>query len=122
LSQPLLRELRCLRAPAWCIRFAARRKIRVDGPDWTSRPAHKLIDHVVSRHHDRMRRDFPHVVEAVRKVERVHSGEPAVTIGLAEEIDAFWSDMQSHIEKEEGVLFRAIVAVRAGRRSPCPFA
>jgi regulator of cell morphogenesis and NO signaling len=86
-----------------------------DGPNWETRSADELIEHIVWHHHEGMRRDFPPLVEAARKVERVHAAKPAVPDGLANELDAFWSEMQSHMAKEEQVLFPAI---RRGARGP----
>ncbi len=86
-----------------------------DGPNWESRSQIELVDHIVSRFHEGMRRDFPPLIEAARKVERVHAGKPAVPTGLADELQTFWTDMQSHLAKEEQVLFPAL---RRGMRGP----
>jgi regulator of cell morphogenesis and NO signaling len=86
-----------------------------DGPSWDTRSQSDLADHIVRHHHEGLRRDFPPLIEAARKVERVHAGKPAVPAGLADELTAFWAEMQSHMLKEEQVLFPAI---RRGARGP----
>jgi regulator of cell morphogenesis and NO signaling len=75
---------------------------------WDARSQAELADHVVARYHAGLRRDFPPLVEAARKVERVHAGKPDVPVGLAAELEAFWSELEAHMMKEERVLFPAL--------------
>jgi regulator of cell morphogenesis and NO signaling len=48
---------------------------------------------------------MPTLIAAARKVERVHAGKPHVPAGLADELIVFWDEMQSHMRKEEEILF-----------------
>jgi regulator of cell morphogenesis and NO signaling len=75
---------------------------------WDRRPQSELADHIESRYHATLRRDVPPLVDAARKVERVHAQKPAVPAGLADLLAAFLADMQQHMEKEEKVLFPMI--------------
>ncbi|HSN29262.1 MAG TPA: hemerythrin domain-containing protein, partial [Kofleriaceae bacterium] len=72
---------------------------------WELRPQAELIEHILERFHDGLRRDMPPLIAAARKVERVHADKPSVPAGLADELEAFWAEMQSHMMKEENVLF-----------------
>jgi regulator of cell morphogenesis and NO signaling len=72
---------------------------------WERRSPAELCDHIEAHYHAALRRDVPPLVEAARKVERVHADKPAVPAGLADELEAFWDDMQSHMHKEEMALF-----------------
>jgi regulator of cell morphogenesis and NO signaling len=72
---------------------------------WDLRPSHELVDHIVARFHETLRRDLPPLIDAARKVERVHADKPGVPAGLADELVEFWSEMQQHMMKEERVLF-----------------
>lgn len=72
---------------------------------WELRPQSELIAHILDRFHDGLRRDMPPLIAAARKVERVHAEKPAVPAGLADELETFWAEMQSHMMKEENVLF-----------------
>lgn len=72
---------------------------------WELKPQAELIDHIIAHYHDALRRDLPPLIAAARKVERVHADKPAVPSGLADELDVFWAEMQSHMLKEEQVLF-----------------
>ena len=76
-----------------------------DTARWSARPQAELADHIESHYHAALRRDVPALVEAARKVERVHAAKPAVPRGLADELAAFWIEMQDHMRKEELILF-----------------
>ncbi len=75
---------------------------------WDTRPAWELMDHIESRYHATLRRDVPPLLQAARKVERVHAQKPAVPAGLAMVLTAFWDELQEHMQKEELVLFPAL--------------
>lgn len=76
--------------------------------NWDQRSQSELVDHIVERFHEGLRRDLPPLIAAARKVERVHAPKPEVPRGLADVLDGFWADMQSHMLKEEQVLFPMI--------------
>lgn len=67
-----------------------------------------LVDHLESHYHAAHRRDLPSLVEAARRVERVHAGKPEVPAGLADELTAFADELVDHMSKEERVLFPLI--------------
>jgi regulator of cell morphogenesis and NO signaling len=48
------------------------------------------------------------LIEAARKVERVHANKPGVPAGLADVLATFFADMESHMGKEETILFPLI--------------
>lgn len=74
-------------------------------PSWESQSSSQLVDHIISHYHESLRRDMPALIDAARRVERVHAAKPAVPAGLAEELVEFWTEMQQHMMKEERVLF-----------------
>lgn len=82
---------------------------------WERRSPAELADHIEAHYHAALRTDVPPLIEAARKVERVHADKPDVPLGLADELAAFWDDMQSHMHKEEKVLFPML---RRGVRGP----
>lgn len=71
-------------------------------------PQCELADHIESRYHAALRRDLPPLIEAARKVERVHAQKPDVPAGLADVLADFFSEMQQHMAKEENILFPMI--------------
>lgn len=80
---------------------------------WETRPSSELVDHIVSRYHEGLRRDVVPLIDAARKVERVHADKPGVPHGLADVLTELWTEMQQHMMKEERVLFPML---RAGVR------
>jgi regulator of cell morphogenesis and NO signaling len=79
--------------------------VTAPAPSWDTRSSAQLVDHIVTRYHETLRRDLPALIDAARKVERVHADKPAVPAGLAEVLVEFWTEMQQHMMKEERVLF-----------------
>ncbi|MBP9896797.1 MAG: iron-sulfur cluster repair di-iron protein [Gemmatimonadales bacterium] len=75
---------------------------------WGSRSQTELADHIEGHYHAGLRRDLPPLIEAARKVERVHATKPGVPSGLADVLTEFFAEMQSHMGKEEKILFPMI--------------
>jgi regulator of cell morphogenesis and NO signaling len=82
-------------------------------PRWEQRSQTELADHIEGHYHVGLRRDLPPLIEAARKVERVHASKPGVPAGLADVLTDFFEEMQSHMAKEERILFPMI---RRGER------
>jgi regulator of cell morphogenesis and NO signaling len=78
---------------------------RSDDVRWERRSSAELCDHIEAHYHAALRRDVPPLIEAARKVERVHAGKPDVPAGLGDVLDELWGEMLSHMGKEESVLF-----------------
>jgi regulator of cell morphogenesis and NO signaling len=64
-----------------------------------------LIDYIVSRFHAGHREQLPELVRLARRVEHVHAGHPRCPEGLADELEAHLQELESHMLKEEQVLF-----------------
>ena len=64
-----------------------------------------LIDHIVARYHDVHRAQLPELVRMARRVEAVHRDNPDVPAGLADLLEGISEELQSHMLKEEQVLF-----------------
>ncbi|HEX7704556.1 MAG TPA: hemerythrin domain-containing protein, partial [Kofleriaceae bacterium] len=77
-------------------------------PSWEARSLTELADHIESYYHAALRRDLPPLIEAARKVERVHASKPGVPAGLADVLTEFFAEMQTHMGKEEKILFPMI--------------
>lgn len=82
---------------------------------WESRSQAELADHIEAHYHAALRRDLPPLIEAARRVERVHASKPAVPAGLADHLTQFWNEMESHMRKEESVLFPMLRSGAAGQ-------
>jgi regulator of cell morphogenesis and NO signaling len=64
-----------------------------------------LIAHIQSRYHDTHRRELADLIPLARKVETVHGEHPDAPQGLASLLADILSEMESHMMKEEQVLF-----------------
>ena len=79
-----------------------------DPKRWDTRPLPELVDFILTRYHEPLRADLPALLEAARKVERVHAKKPSCPRGLAAHVEALDAELQQHLTKEEQVLFPAI--------------
>jgi regulator of cell morphogenesis and NO signaling len=80
---------------------------------WELRTQAELVEHIVSHYHANLRRDLPALIDAARRIERDHAAHAAVPRGLADELASFASELESHMLKEETVLFPTL---RTGAR------
>lgn len=64
-----------------------------------------LIDHILERYHETHRRELPELIRLAEKVERVHASHPDVPAGLAEALRVMMQELETHMTKEEAVLF-----------------
>ena len=69
------------------------------------REPNALIDHILKRFHEAHRAQLPELIRMARRVEAVHRDRPEVPNGLAEHLEIMESEMLSHMQKEELVLF-----------------
>jgi len=82
--------------------------------DWKNAPLRELIAHIVSRHHAYLKAELPRILELFAKVLRAH-GEREPRLAAAKEVfDVFKEELESHLMKEEMILFPAIGRLEAG--------
>ena len=74
---------------------------RRDAPEQTS----DLIGHILDRYHQTHRAELAWLIPLAQKVERVHGDHPSAPIGLSEVLERLRDDLESHMMKEEQVLF-----------------
>ncbi len=78
-----------------------------------------LINHIVERYHEPLRRELPELVAMAERVERRHGQRPGCPLGLAQHLRAMHMDVLDHLSKEERVLFPMIRAqLGAAARMP----
>jgi len=80
--------------------------------NWAFRPLPELVDHIVRRYHEPLRRALPVLLALARKVESVHEEKRSCPVGLARHIERISEAVEDHLAKEEQILFPII---RAGR-------
>lgn len=82
--------------------------------DWTEASTPALIDHILVRYHARHREQLPELIRLARRVESVHGDRPECPRGLADHLETMQQELDSHMQKEELVLFPLL------RRGPAP--
>lgn len=73
--------------------------------DWRQATTHELIDHLLARYHERHRQQVPELIRLARRVETVHADRPECPHGLADHLEGMLQELESHMQKEEQVLF-----------------
>ena len=68
-----------------------------------------LIDHILARYHATHREELDFLVPLAHRVETVHGDHDEAPLGLTETLVALRDDLESHMVKEERVLFPAIL-------------
>ncbi|MFC7736337.1 iron-sulfur cluster repair protein YtfE [Roseomonas sp. GCM10028921] len=64
-----------------------------------------LIDLIETRYHATHRRELPELIRLARRVEAVHGDKPEAPRGLADLLEEMGLELESHMQKEEAVLF-----------------
>lgn len=73
--------------------------------DWTDASTADLIGHILTRYHERHREQLPELIRLARRVESVHGDRPECPLGLADHLETMQQELESHMQKEEVVLF-----------------
>lgn len=68
-----------------------------------------LIDHLLARYHEVHREQLPELIRLARRVEQVHGEREACPNGLADHLTTMLQELDSHMRKEEMVLFPMIL-------------
>ncbi len=97
-AAPIVEELRTLQS-----RTAASGE-----QDWDDATSAELVDHVLTRYHAVHREQLPELIRLARKVEQVHADRADCPHGLADHLSAMAQELESHMRKEEDVLFPLI--------------
>lgn len=72
-----------------------------------------LIAHIRARYHEVHRRELPELVTLARRVEAVHAKHPDTPRGLADLLERIQQELESHMRKEELILFPAMARAEA---------
>lgn len=87
----------------------AARETPTSEPNWSEVDDRGLIDHVLKRYHEVHREQLPELIRLARRVEQVHAGRGDCPHGLADHLSALAQVLDSHMRKEETILFPALV-------------
>lgn len=75
---------------------------------WSEATDTELVDHIVARYHAVHREQLPELIRLARRVEQVHGDREDCPHGLADHLQAMAQELESHMRKEEMVLFPMI--------------
>jgi regulator of cell morphogenesis and NO signaling len=81
-------------------------------------PPHELAEFIVTTHHAYLRRELPRLHAMAARVAQVHGGHTPSLVEIFEVVQVLREELDSHIEKEEVVLFPAIAAMSRGEAVP----
>lgn len=101
---PIVEELRALES----------RTAAAGERDWADATSPELVDHILARYHAVHREQLPELIRLARKVEQVHGERVECPRGLADHLAAMAQELESHMRKEEDVLFPMIVHGQGG--------
>lgn len=78
------------------------------GRDWSEATSADIVQHILTRYHAVHREQLPELIRLARKVEHVHGERADCPHGLADHLSVIAQEMESHMRKEELVLFPMI--------------
>ena len=88
-------------------------------PDWQTASLADLIDHILTRHHARLKTELPRLARLHRAVSAAHGAAHSDSLApLGETFTALWQELDTHMMKEELVLFPMIRAGHGSVGSP----
>jgi regulator of cell morphogenesis and NO signaling len=82
--------------------------------DWPATPLDALTAHIVRSYHEPLRAELPRLNAMAAKVAKVHGGKDARLGSIASTLSMLSDELQTHMRKEELMLFPIIEAVETG--------
>jgi len=79
-----------------------------DTEDWRTVADERLIEHILQRYHDVHRQQLPELIRLAARVEQVHGGREHCPVGLTDLLIDMQQELESHMQKEEQILFPLI--------------
>jgi regulator of cell morphogenesis and NO signaling len=79
---------------------------------WETKAPATIIEFILRRFHEPLRRDLPILVSGARLVELAASKSPLCPAGLTDHLEQILLAVESHLAKEEKILFPLILAGR----------
>lgn len=102
------------------IETASRRAASTE-TDWGTEPLGALIDHILARYHASLREELPRLEALAEKVVTVHGARHPDTLpALQETFRSLKDELDSHLEKEEQVLFPYVRELETAARQTTP--
>ena len=77
--------------------------------DWRTAADAELISHILARYHSRHREQLPELIRLAQRVEQVHGDHDDCPAGLTDLLRYMQQELESHMLKEEQILFPALL-------------
>lgn len=101
---------------------AVQKEAPVEETDWNRTSLTELADHIEETHHTFLRVELPRLTQLIDKVVNAHGGRHPELIQVRSIFQDFRNELESHMMKEEQVLFPAIRAMESSEQPPAfPF-
>ncbi len=84
----------------------------INSSNWTEQPLSELVEHIRQKYHVSLRTEIPSLVELATRLEMEQDQEHACPSGLSELLHDLQGAVESHLDKEEQILFPLILAGR----------
>lgn len=78
---------------------------QITSRDWRAAKPAELVHHILQRFHAKHREQLPELIRLARRVETVHGDHAECPTGLAEHLSHMQQELESHMLKEEQILF-----------------
>jgi regulator of cell morphogenesis and NO signaling len=91
----------------------------MDQTDWTRAPLGELIDHIVATHHAYLQQQLPRLAAMANKVVDVHGERHPELNEVRAVFEELAAELESHLGKEEQILFPMIKELEASATAPC---
>jgi regulator of cell morphogenesis and NO signaling len=88
--------------------------------DWAAAPLSSLVAHIIRRYHATLRSDLPVLRELAAKVADRHGSDVPALLALHEAVDRLVTELTTHMEREETVLFPLIVRMASEGSAASP--
>ncbi len=82
--------------------------VHEDAVDYSIMPMDELVDHILATHHAYLTKELPHLVNMAEKVVEVHGAADSRLSELAQVVKGLSEELQSHMMKEEEILFPTV--------------
>lgn len=86
--------------------------------DWSDESLSALIDHILTAHHAYLRRELPRLSEMAARVARAHGQRSLWVIECRQVLAELRTELESHMMKEEQLLFPMIRQLEAANAAP----
>lgn len=99
----------------------ARHEAGASARDWNNAPAGELIQHILTTHHEYLRRELPRLAQRMAAVTKAHGEKhPDVVHPLSNTLAALTAELELHIRKEEMILFPFVERAEAAQMAGLP--